>query len=161
MTPPVRLIAAGIAVSSWACSTVSDRTRTHNIEVVRLQHAEIWSQGRIDLVPKVYAEDVVGHFPAGTVRGREGIRARVEAHRTAFPDWTEVIDDVIADGDQVVTRFTSRGTNLGEFLGAPATGRRVEITEVCVYRLAEGKIVELWVYPDMIGMQRQLGARSP
>ena len=86
------------------------------------------------------------------------MRSRVEAHRTAFPDWTEVVDDIIADGDRVVTRFTSRGTNLGEFLGNAATGNRVEISEVCVHRLADGKIVELWVYPDFRSLQRQLGS---
>ena len=106
----------------------------------------------------VYSEDLIGHFPAGTVRGHAGIRSRVEAHRIAFPDWTESIDDIIADGDRVVTRFTSRGTNLGEFLGNPATGNRVEISEVCVHRLADGKIVELWVYPDFPSLQRQLNS---
>jgi len=63
---------------------------------------------------------------------------------------------VIADGDRVVTRFTSRGTNLGEFMGKPATGKRIEISEVCIHRIADGKIVELWVYPDVPRLQRQL-----
>ena len=84
------------------------------------------------------------------------MRSSVEAHRAAFPDWTEVVDEVIADGNRVVTRFTSRGTNLGEFLGNPATGNRVQISEVCVHRFADGKIVEMWVYPDFPCLQRQL-----
>jgi steroid delta-isomerase-like uncharacterized protein len=154
------LLLAALAVTSFGCSNSPDTNRSRNIELVRMQHSEIWSKGNVGIIPAVYAEDFTGHFPAGTVRGHAGIRARVEAHRTAFPDWTEVVDDVVADGDRVVTRFTSRGTNLGEFLGHPPTGNRVEISEVCIYRFADGKIAETWVYPDFRSMQRQLGAEA-
>ena len=152
------LLSVAIAVAACGCAGSSDANKSRNIEVVRLQHSEIWSKGNVDLIETVYAEDFIGHFPAGTVRGHAGIRSRVEAHRTAFPEWTEVVDDIIADGDRVVTRFTSRGTNLGEFLGNPATGNGVEISEVCVHRLADGKIVEVWVYPDFRSLQRQLNS---
>jgi len=150
------LLAVALAGAAYGCANSSGANRTRNIKVVELAHSEIWSKGNVDLIDNVYSEDFIGHFPGGTVRGHAGIRAEVEAHRTAFPDWTEVVDDVIADGDRVVTRFTSRGTNLGEFLGKPATGKRVEITEVCIQRIADGKIVELWVYPDFPSLQRQL-----
>ena len=63
---------------------------------------------------------------------------------------------MIAEQDRVVARFTSSGTNLGDFLGSPPTGNRVEISEVAVFRLRDGKIVEQWVYPDILTMQRQL-----
>ena len=138
------------------CAGSPDSVEARNIEVVRLQHSEIWSKGNLDLIDEVFAPNFVGHFPAGTVSGRAGMLARVTAHRVAFPDWTEEVEDVIADGDQVVTRFTSRGTNSGEFLGKPPTNNRVEISEVCIYKLTDGKIVEQWVFPDMLSMQRQL-----
>lgn len=157
MKPNVLLLVA-VAVAGSGCSGSAAANKSRNIEVVELQHSEIWSKGNLDLIEAVYSEDFIGHFPAGTVRGHAGIRSRVEAHRTAFPDWTEVVDDIIADGDRVVTRLTSRGTNLGEFLGNPATGNRVEISEVCVHRFDDGKIVELWVYPDFRSMQRQLNS---
>jgi len=150
------LFSVTMAVAICGCSVSSDVNKPRNIEVVELEHSEIWSKGNVDLIDTVYSEEFIGHFPAGTVQGHAGIRSRVEAHRAAFPDWTEVVDDIIADGDRVVTRFTSRGTNLGEFLGNPPTGNGVEISEVCVRRFADGKIVELWVYPDFISMQRQL-----
>ena len=119
-----------MAVAACGCSGSTDANESRNIEVVELQQSEIWSKGNLDLIETIYSEDFIGHFPAGTVRGHAGIRSSVEAHRTSFPDWTEAIDDIIADGDRVVTRFTSRGTNLGEFMGKPATGNRVEISEV-------------------------------
>jgi len=152
------LLLVAMAVAACGCSVSSDANESKNIEVVELEHSEIWSKGNVDLIETVYSEDFIGHFPAGIVRGYAGIRSGVEAHRTAFPDWTEVIDEIIADGDRVVTRFTSRGTNLGEFLGKPATGNRVEISEICVRRFADGKIVELWVHPDILSMQRQLNS---
>jgi steroid delta-isomerase-like uncharacterized protein len=135
-----------------------DRVRVRNLAAVHLVHAEIWSKGNVDLIADVYAEEFVGHFPAGTVHGREGVRTRVIAHRKAFPDWTEEVEDTVVDRDRVVMRFTSRGTNSGEFLGKPATGNRVAISEVAIFRLSDGKVVEQWVYPDMRSMQRQLEA---
>ena len=150
------LLGVALAGAAYGCADSSSENKIQNIKLVELAHSEIWSKGNVDLIDNVYSEDFIGHFPGGTVRGHAGIRAEVEAHRTAFPDWTEVVDDVIADGDHVVTRFTSRGTNLGEFLGKPATGKRIEISEVCVQRIADGKIAELWVYPDFPSLQRQL-----
>ena len=149
-------LSVAMVVAACGCSGSSDANESRNIEVVELLHSEVWSKGNVDLIETIYSEDVIGHFPAGSVRGHAGIQSQVEAHRTSFPDWTETIDDIIADGDRVVTRFTSRGTNLGEFLGKPATGSRVEISEVCVHRFADGKIVEQWVYPDFPSLQRQL-----
>jgi steroid delta-isomerase-like uncharacterized protein len=134
--------------------------RARNVKILHVVFSEIWSKGNVDLIDDVYAEDFVGHFPAGTVHGREGLLSRVTAHRRAFPDWTEKVDDTIAEGDRVAMRFTSRGTNLGEFLGNPPTGNSVEISEVAIFRLREGKVVEQWVYPNMLSMQRQLGKKE-
>jgi steroid delta-isomerase-like uncharacterized protein len=149
-------LSVAMVATVCGCSGSFDAGRSRNIEVVETVHAEIWSKGNLGLIDTLFSEDFIGHFPAGTVRGRVGMRSNVEAHRTSFPDWTETVEDIIADRDRVVTRFTSRGTNLGKFLGNPATGNQVEISEVCVHRFTNGKIVELWVYPDFPSLQRQL-----
>jgi steroid delta-isomerase-like uncharacterized protein len=148
---------AALVMVQIGCISSDDQIKARNLEVLHLVHSEIWSKGNVDLIDDVYADNFVGHFPAGTAHGREGVLARVIAHRTAFPDWTEDVEDTIADRDRVVMRFTDRGTNLGEFLGNPPTGNRVETSHVSIFRLAGGKIVEQWVYPDMRSMQRQLG----
>lgn len=132
-----------------------------NIEVVKVVFAEVWSKGKVALIDDLYAAEFVGHFPAETFHGREGIKSHVLAHRTAFPDWTEEIEDTIAEKDRVVVRFRSTGTNFGEFLDNPPTGNRVEISEVAIFRFKDGKIVEQWVYPDMLSMQRQLSGETP
>jgi steroid delta-isomerase-like uncharacterized protein len=138
------------------CGPAAEHSDAENTEVVRLVFNEVFSKGDVGLIDELYASEFVGHFPAETVHGREGIRRHVLAHRTAFPDWRERIEDLITEGDRVAARFTSSGTNLGEFLGHSPTGNRVEISEVAIFKLKDGKIVEQWVYPDILRMQRQL-----
>lgn len=128
------------------------------MDLVEKQHTELWSRGNLALIDACYADDFVGHFPGCVARGHEGIRGQVVGHRTAFPDWGEEILDVIVEGGTVVTRFRSRGTDLGGFMGNPPTGRKIEITEVCVFRIRDGKIAEQWVYPDIVALQGQLGS---
>jgi steroid delta-isomerase-like uncharacterized protein len=154
------LVPVAVTIFLIGCAASDDPVKVRNIEVVHVVHSEIWSKGSVDLIDSVFAENFVGHFPAGKVHGREGVRARVIAHRLAFPDWTEKVEDTIADRDRVVMRFTSRGTNMGDFLGNPPTRNRVEISEVAIFRLSDGKIVEQWVYPDMRSMQHQLGKKE-
>ena len=161
MKPRIAVLLTVLVGAVSACSNAADAVKTRNTEIAERQHTQLWSQGNLDLIPIDYSADFTGHFPAGIVQGRAGLRARVEAHRMAFPDWTEVVDDVVAEGDRVVTRITSRGTNLGEFLGEAATGKHVEISEACIYRFEDGKIVEQWVYPDFRSMQSQLGSDEP
>ena len=156
----VLLLPVAVAMILIGCGPSDDSLKIRNIEVIHVVFSEIWSKGNVDLIDDLFAEDFVGHFPAGTVHGRDGVLDRVVAHRTAFPDWTETAEDTIADRDRVVVRFTSRGTNLGKFLGNPPTRNHVEISEVAIFRLSNGKIVEQWVYPDMLSLQRQLAKKE-
>jgi steroid delta-isomerase-like uncharacterized protein len=133
-----------------------------NKAVVRLQHEEVWSRGNFVIVDEIYAPDFVCNFVVGPEwRGREGIKQQVAEHRTSFPDWNEHIEDIIAEGDRVVTRFTSRGTHKGSFQGIAPTGNQVTIDEIAIYRIAEGKIAEQWGFPDQMGLLRQVGAGQP
>lgn len=74
-----------------------------------------------------------------------------------FPDLRVVIEDEIAEGDRVVTRGQMQGTHQGDFLGIPATGKRIDIAYIDIWRLENGKAVENWVQMDMLGMMQQLG----
>jgi steroid delta-isomerase-like uncharacterized protein len=131
----------------------------NNKTIVRLQHDEVWSKGNLAIVDEIYAPNFICHPVGGPEwRGREGVRQIVTRHRTSFPDWHEQIEDIIIEGDRVVTRFTSRGTHKGEFRGIPPTGNQVTIAEVAIYRIAEGKIAEQWVFPDEMELLRQVGA---
>ncbi len=133
-----------------------------NKVIVRRQHEEVWSKGNLTLVDEIYTPDFVCHFVVGSEwRGPEGVRQQVTGHRTSFPDWNEHIDDIIAEADRVVTRFTSRGTHKGEFQGIPPTGNKVTIAEVAIYRIVDGKIAEQWGCPDVMDLLRQVGAGPP
>jgi steroid delta-isomerase-like uncharacterized protein len=76
---------------------------------------------------------------------------------TAFPDIQYTLNDLLAEGDRVVARFTARGTQTGAFQGIPATGKAVTMSAIAIYRVAGGKVVEQWLEYDMLGVLQQLG----
>jgi steroid delta-isomerase-like uncharacterized protein len=96
--------------------------------------------------------------PPGAAPGREGVKQYVTLFRTAFPDLRATVDDVIAEGDRVVTRWTSRGTHQGELMGIPASGKRVTFSGITINRVSGGKVVEDRTNFDQLGLMQQLGA---
>ena len=150
------LLPVALAITLIGCGPSDNAVKARNIKLIHMVFSEIWSKGNVELVDDLFAEDFAGHFPEQTLHGRQALVNAVKAHRKSFPDWTEEIKDTIADRDRVVVRFRSRGTNLGEFLGNPPTRNHVEISEVAIFRLSHSKIIEQWVYPDMLSLQRQL-----
>ena len=126
-----------------------------------LVRRSIEGENRADLgmVEDCYATNYVHHDPDNpAVRDWPGLKEAFLTYFAAFPDGYVVIDDLIAEGDKVVKRWTSRGTHQGEFAGIQATGKQVSFTGTTTYRLAGGKIVEAWWNYDLFGMLQQLGA---
>src|SRR5260370_7355740 len=93
----------------------------------------------------------------GLPPGLEGGKMAHMAFAAAFSDGHVTTEDLVAEGDKVVERFSFRGTNTGSFLGAPSTGKQVTATGVAIFRIANGKIVEHWGHNDAIGVVQQLG----
>jgi predicted ester cyclase len=91
----------------------------------------------------------------------ESFKQFLPMFRTAFPDMSPTVEDMIAEGDKVVDPLTWQGTHQGELMGIPPTGNTVTVTEMHIYRISEGKIVERWGQPDLLGMMQQLGAVPP
>jgi steroid delta-isomerase-like uncharacterized protein len=111
-----------------------------------------------DVLDEVYASDLVWHEPDQDVRGAEEAKRFVEMYKTAFPDLHATVEDAIAEGDEVVTRWTIRGTHQGEVEEfGPPTGRRVEIEGITIHRIEDGKIAEEWERYDNLGVMQQLG----
>ena len=125
MTNTTVLLATVLAGTLYACG---DFTSVHTTSVERtleLQHSEVWSKGKFASISSIYTEDYVGHFPGGqTVNGRDGLRETVQSHRISFPNWDEQVLEIIVDGNHAATRYRSRGTHEGAFLGIPATGEK-------------------------------------
>ena len=81
--------------------------------------------------------------------------------RAALPDLNMTIEDIVAEGDMVASRFTVRGTHHGDFMGVAPTGRKVEISEAVFIRFEEGREVEAWPYADKLSIYQQMGVNSP
>ena len=89
---------------------------------------------------------------------REEAEQFVRAFVGAFPDNSTTIEDMIAEGDKVVTRYSVRGTHKGDFMGIPATGKEITFTAICISHISDGKVMEEWDEGDVLGFMRQLGA---
>ena len=131
-------------------------SETENKALVRRFFEEVWNQGDEAAIDAYIAADAVGNDPDfGT--GREAFRAQWRKWRAAFPDLHFAVEDVIAEGDKVVTRWTLTGTHRAEFIGIPATGKRVSVTGISLDHMVDGQIkagVDAW---DALGLRQQLG----
>jgi steroid delta-isomerase-like uncharacterized protein len=132
----------------------------NNKEIIRRVVNEVWAEHNLAIVDELVAPDYVGHDPTQPkpIRGRDGFKQFVGMYQAAFDDSLVTIDDQIAEGDQVVTRWTGRGTHTGELMGIAPTGKEVTVSGITVSRLADGKIAEEWELMDALGMLVQLGA---
>ncbi len=92
-----------------------------------------------------------------TPRLARKLRAWFSPFRAAFPDWRQEVVQLVAEGDTVVARFVCRGTNLGEWLGVPPTGRSMEVDEVYFFTVADGRLDRVWGLEDTWGRLLQLG----
>jgi steroid delta-isomerase-like uncharacterized protein len=119
---------------------------------------EIVSQRNPDLLEEVYAADIVWHEPDQDVQGLEEAKQFYSMYLSAFPDLHVTVEDVMAEGDKAVTRWTIRGTHQGEIEEfGPPTGRQVEINGLTIHCIEGSKIVEEWERYDNLRVMRQLG----
>ena len=130
-----------------------------NKAVSRRVAEEVFNGGNVDLADELYAPDYVLHDPSlpEDLHGPEGIKRYVAMTLGAFPDIRVAVEDQVAEGDKVVSRWTATGTHTGDLMGIPPTGRRVEISGVTINRFSGGKIAEDWYQSDDLGMMQQLG----
>jgi steroid delta-isomerase-like uncharacterized protein len=111
-----------------------------------------------DAIDELYTPNLVWHEPDQDVEGTEEARRFLNTYLSAFPDMRVSVEDVIAEGDKAVTRWTIRGTHQGEIEEfGPPTGRQVEIKGITIHRLEGGKIAEEWERYDNLGVMQQLG----
>ena len=132
---------------------MSERNKAYIRRVIE----EVYNRGDLDVVDEVAASDLIIHASAQDIHGREGAKAYVAALRAGFPDLHFTIEDQVAEGDMVVTRWIARGTHAGEFQGIPATGKEVRLAGTDIDRISGGKVAECWAHVDELGLMRQLG----
>jgi steroid delta-isomerase-like uncharacterized protein len=121
----------------------------------------LFTKGDLGAVDTRLAEDFINHDPPfGVTPDREGMRDAGKMMRAAFPDWHSELHELIAEGDLVAERFTAGGTQRGEVMGVPPSGKAVSLPGINIWRLRDGLIVERWGLLDDLGFLRQLGVAS-
>jgi len=115
---------------------------------------EAYNKHSLDSFDEFIAPDYFDHT---NQVDREGLKQLFNMGFKAFPDWHEIIEDIIAEGDKVWIRISYTGTNTGEWMGLAPTGKKVTMTGVDIYRIANGKLVEYWNVSDSLAFNKELG----
>ena len=130
---------------------------TENNKSIVLRLFEEVMKGNLAIADELIAEDYAQHSVFGIPNGREGFKQFFMAFAAAVPDAQFVIEDVIVEGDKVVTRLTVNGTQTGALQGIPPTGKKFSMKGIDIFRVVDGKVVEHWDAVDQLGMLQQLG----
>ena len=128
-----------------------------NKALARRLFEEVLNQKNVALIDEFYSPNYVEHTPNGPVHGTEAYKQYLMMYFTAFPDAHYTIEDQIAEGEKVMTRWSVRGTHQGPLMGIPPTGKNSTVTGMSIGRREGGKIVEAWTEFDTLGMLQQLG----
>ena len=140
-------------------NTPADRV-TRNREIGLRYFNEVWNGGDVTVLDQLLAPSYINHTPStpNPPPGPEGLKPIVLAMRRAFPDLHYEIKDLIATEDAVVIRVVMTGTHRGELFGLPATGKKVNVQQINIEHIRDGRIVEHWRVTDELKLMRQLGA---
>ena len=133
-------------------------SKNKNIALIEKLH-QIWNTGNLNLIPEVYSENFVVHWPKGWGEksvGHEGIKDSIKKTRNIFLKWNEEIIDIVCDGDKVVTRYRSTGVHSQEYLGAKATNKNIEFEEISIYHIKNNRVVEQWCLGDDLYFLQQI-----
>lgn len=138
--------------------TTTERTE-HNKNLVDAFIQDLFTKGDLDAVDRYLAPDFVNHDPPfpGAPAGPEGMRVAAAMFRQAAPDWHSREDQLVAEGDIVVERFTASGTHRGELFGVAPTGATISLRGINIFRVDGDRIVERWGCLDELALLRQLG----
>ena len=133
-----------------------------NKAILRRWFEEFWDKRNLGAFDEILADNFFYHnAPPGIPPGLEGTRELFTMYQAAFPDARVTVEDMIGEGDRVVTRQTFTGTHRGEMMGIAPTGKQITVTGIAISRIAGGKIAETWEEVDRLGMMQQLGVVPP
>lgn len=129
-------------------------------EVLRRLAEEVISGGDLAAIDELVAEDYTDHTGAGG-RGPQTYREIVQNVRAVFSDMRMTLEDVVESGDKAAARFRVTAVHAGEFMGVPATGRRVSWEGIGIIRVVDGKMAERWNVSDLLGIVEQITREDP
>jgi predicted ester cyclase len=137
--------------------TGAPSTRQANEALMRRFIDEVWNKGNLDVADEIFHPEATSPSAPGLPPGGAGVKVIASAFRNAFPDYWMEITHLVAEDTRVAARFRQGGTQTGDLMGIPPTGKKVEWTEIGILRIADGKVVESWYDVDMLGLMGQLG----
>ena len=126
-----------------------------NKAIVKRYFEQVWGDQRPDRLAEYWEEDFVYHDGPSNI---EGLKTGLTAFLNAFADFRFTNDLFIAEGDKVVARWTIDATHQGDFMRVPATGKQIKFSGISIFRLSNGKFVEVWTSVDNLVLMQQLGA---
>lgn len=133
-------------------------SKEENIAAVKRWGAEVANQGKFDVLDDILAPNFVDHDPAPDQGpGIEGLKGFLRTFRSAFPDLSTKVEELVASDDDVAMRYTMRGSHQGDFMGVPPTGKHFEVAALQIAKFKDGKCVERWGSTDELGILKQLG----
>ena len=131
-----------------------------NKTIIRRLYEEVWNQRKLRVVDELLSASHALNDPivSGAQVGPELYKRRVVELTTALPDLCFTLEDTIAEGEKVVTCWTISGTHQNEYMGIPATGKKISLEGITIHHLKNGKILDSYARWDVLGLMRQLGA---
>lgn len=138
-------------------------SEAQNKAIVSRFYEELWNKRILSVADELFADGCVTHQlrsgaePVGVPRGPEAIKHHIADWLCGFPDLRFIVEEMTAEGDQVVSRSVLRGSHTGIWLGIPPTGRQIDIRMSVTHRIENGKIAEDWVLVEALGLFQQLG----
>jgi len=134
-----------------------------NKALIRYLIEEGLNKGELDMAAEHFLPNYVVHIPGRTdlPSGPQSFKQVIGMWRAAFPDWHMTIEQLIAEGDLVTNRFTTRGTHGAPLMGIPPTNRPMTVHGIEIHRIQDGKVAETWVSDDVPGILMQLGVIQP
>ena len=120
---------------------------------------EVMNEGKLEVIDEICSQDFVDHDPLpGTSPDFAGLKDFVTQVRSAFPDIETTAEDILVEGDRLAVRSTIRGTHKGDFMGIPASGKKVEVSNYDFVRFENDQAAEHWGTIDSAALMEQIGA---
>ena len=133
---------------------MSAQTLEKNKEAIRNLYEGILNQGKMELLNQIISEDYTG---IRGEKGAAGFAETVNSIRAAFPDIKWTVEDLIAEGDKVVIRWSWTGTNTSSFRGFPPSQKKVSDNAIAIYQFSGDKVIKAWIQSDRLGFLQQIG----
>jgi len=140
-----------------SCQSTDENSILDKNKEVVLEYHKVWNEGKFENLNDILTSDFVCHYLTSEEwTGIEDAKKAILDWRTLFPDWNEEIVDIIQENDKVVTRYKASATHTRTYEGIDSTGAKIEIYEVSIYRISNGKIAEQWCFPDDPSIKKQI-----